>query len=262
MLFADDDEERARLRDWEPQEAPGGLTCWSRRSGTASPSWRDRAPAVAAAAPPAPGGSEGVRVRGGSGRAGLGRPPARAAHAVQLAARRDEPPLHLRGNLDDVKAIKNELGGTVNDVILTVVARALRRHLQSRGERVDGLTMKAFVPVSMRSRRGPRRREARQPGGRHHRAAADRLLDPEHCLAQISEAMGGLKKSGQPVGAQALTELTGFAPPNLVDQAVRLPIPQRFVNLVVTNVPGPQFELTMGSKRLLDIFRWCRSATT
>ena len=66
--------------------------------------------------------------------------------------------------------------------------------------------------------------------------------------------MGGLKKSGQPVGAQALTDLTGFAPPNLIDQAVRLPIPQRFVNLVVTNVPGPQFELDDGRPRLLDIF--------
>jgi hypothetical protein len=66
--------------------------------------------------------------------------------------------------------------------------------------------------------------------------------------------MSGLKKSGQPIGAQALTELTGFAPPNLIDQAVRLPIPQRFVNLVVTNVPGPQFPLYMAGRELQDIF--------
>jgi hypothetical protein len=78
--------------------------------------------------------------------------------------------------------------------------------------------------------------------------------DPRECLRQISDRMSGLKKSGQPIGAKALTELTGFAPPNLIDQAVRLPIPQRFVNLVVTNVPGPQFELTMADKPLLDIF--------
>src|SRR5436305_6177557 len=56
----------------------------------------------------------------------------------------------LRASLDDVKAIKNELGGTVNDVLLTVVTRALRRHLHRRGVDTDGLTLKAFVPVSVR----------------------------------------------------------------------------------------------------------------
>jgi len=65
--------------------------------------------------------------------------------------------------------------------------------------------------------------------------------------------MNGLKKSGQAVGATALTELTGFAPPNLLDQAARIQIGQPFVNLVVTNVPGPQSPLYMGDHELLDI---------
>src|SRR5205085_9113936 len=56
----------------------------------------------------------------------------------------------VRTSLDDVKAIKNELGGTVNDVVLTIVTRALRRHLMRRGVNTEGLTLKAFVPVSVR----------------------------------------------------------------------------------------------------------------
>src|SRR4051795_8915743 len=56
----------------------------------------------------------------------------------------------VRGSLDDLKAVKNELGGTVNDVVLPVVARALRRHMLRRGEDVEGLELKAFVPVSVR----------------------------------------------------------------------------------------------------------------
>jgi hypothetical protein len=160
----------------------------------------------------------------------------------------------VRGELEDVKAIKNELGGTVNDVILTIVARALRQHMEQRGENTEGLAIKAFVPVSMRSDDD---RGSESVGNKVGGIIVPLPIwceDPKQCLAQISEAMGGLKKSGQPVGAQALTELTGFAPPNLIDQAVRLPIPQRFVNLVVTNVPGPQFELNMGDRTLLDIF--------
>src|ERR687893_177910 len=130
----------------------------------------------------------------------------------------------VRGNLDDVKAIKNELGGTVNDVILTVVARALRKHLQNRGEEIDGLTMKAFVPVSMRSDEDRGGEKLGNQVGGIITPLPIGCSDPKQCLSQISEAMGGLKKSGQPVGAQALTELSGFAPPNLIDQAVRLPI--------------------------------------
>jgi hypothetical protein len=160
----------------------------------------------------------------------------------------------VRGDLDDVKAIKKELGGTVNDVILTVVARALRKHLEARGENTDGLTIKAFVPVSMRSDEERGSEEVGNKVGGIIVPLPVGCSDPKQCLNQINEAMGGLKKSGQPVGAQALTELTGFAPPNLIDQAVRLPIPQRFVNLVVTNVPGPQFELSMSDRKLLDIF--------
>jgi WS/DGAT/MGAT family acyltransferase len=159
----------------------------------------------------------------------------------------------MRGDLETVKAIKNELDGTVNDVILTVVTRALRKHLQARGERTDDVTLKAFVPVSVRG-------DADRGGEKLGNQVAGMIAplpvgceDPRTCLEEISRAMSGLKKSGQAVGARTLTELTGFAPPNILDQASRIQIGQPFVNLVVTNVPGPQFPLYMGDRELLDI---------
>ena len=66
--------------------------------------------------------------------------------------------------------------------------------------------------------------------------------------------MEDLKQGGQAVGAQALTELTGFAPPTIMGQAARLMSRQRFFNLVITNVPGPQIPLYMMGRRALDPF--------
>jgi WS/DGAT/MGAT family acyltransferase len=159
----------------------------------------------------------------------------------------------VRGELDTNKAINNARGGTVNEVILTVVPRALRAHLRSRGAHVDGVTLKAFVPVSVR---GDADRGSEKLGNQVAGMIAPLPVgcdDPRSCLEQISGAMNGLKKSGQADGATELTELTGFAPPNLIHQAARIQIGQPFVNLVVTNVPGPQFPLYMGDRELLDI---------
>ena len=66
--------------------------------------------------------------------------------------------------------------------------------------------------------------------------------------------MSGVKESGQAVGAQVLTELTGFAPPTIMAQAARISARQRMFNLVVTNVPGPQFPLYMLGRRLQEMF--------
>ncbi|MBV9472389.1 MAG: DUF1298 domain-containing protein, partial [Solirubrobacterales bacterium] len=62
--------------------------------------------------------------------------------------------------------------------------------------------------------------------------------------------MEGIKDSGQAVGAQVLTELSGFAPPTIIAQAARLQARQRLFNLVVTNVPGPQFPLYVLGRQL------------
>ncbi|GAC1492425.1 MAG: wax ester/triacylglycerol synthase family O-acyltransferase [Solirubrobacteraceae bacterium] len=157
-----------------------------------------------------------------------------------------------RASLGDVKQIKNNCGGTVNDVVLTVVARALRLHLQRRGEEVAGLELKVFVPVSVRSAD-----QSGELGNRVSGMIASLPIgceEPLECLERISVQMRVVKESGQAVGAQALTELTGFAPPTLIQQASRLISRQRFVNLVVTNVPGPQFPLFLDGREMVDLF--------
>ena len=158
----------------------------------------------------------------------------------------------MRANLGDLKAIKDELGGTVNDVVLATVAGALGRHLRRRSHDTDGLELKAMVPVSVRA-------EAER-GALGNRVAAMMAPLPVWCqeplarLDIVSEQLSGLKRSGQAVGAQVLTELAGFAPSTILDQASRLTARQRFFNLVVTNVPGPQFSLYLMGRELLDPF--------
>jgi diacylglycerol O-acyltransferase / wax synthase len=158
----------------------------------------------------------------------------------------------VRADLKHIKAIKDELGGTVNDVVLSVVAGGLGRHLRRRGHNTDGLELKAMVPVSVRS--------DVQRGALGNRVAAMMAPLPVWCqepvarLDIVSEQLKGLKSGGQAVGAQVLTDLSGFAPPTIMDQASRLMARQRFFNLVVTNVPGPQFPLYLLGRRMLDPF--------
>jgi hypothetical protein len=89
------------------------------------------------------------------------------------------------------------------------------------------------------------------------------VTDPEAVLSEVAEAMRGIKESGQAVGAVALTSLADFAPPTIMSQAARLQARQRFFNLVVTNVPGPQIPLYLLGRRMIRFYlssRWpCRA---
>jgi diacylglycerol O-acyltransferase / wax synthase len=158
----------------------------------------------------------------------------------------------VRGDLNEFKAVKNALGGTVNDVVLAAVAGALGRYLRLHGEPTEDVVLKAMVPVSVRA--------DVQRGALGNRVAAMwaplpiGITDPVQRLLKISAAMEGIKESGQAVGAQVLTELSGFAPPTIMAQAARLQARQRLFNVVVTNVPGPQFPLYMLGRRLDAMF--------
>jgi diacylglycerol O-acyltransferase len=158
----------------------------------------------------------------------------------------------VRNELADFKAVKNAFGGTVNDVVLAVVSGALRRWLQSRGVRTEGLELRALVPVSVRTER--------DRGSLGNQLAAMRgplpvyIEDPIARLRTVSAAMDGLKESKQAVGAEVLTSVQNFAPPTILAQASRLNFSTRLFNLIVTNVPGPQFPLYVRGRELLDIF--------
>jgi WS/DGAT/MGAT family acyltransferase len=158
----------------------------------------------------------------------------------------------VRQELADYKRVKDALGGTVNDVVLTVVSGALATWLHGRGIRTEGLEMRALVPVSVRTK-----------DERHHlgnRLAAMRgplpvyITDPVARLRFIRQAMDGLKESKQAVGAATLARVNNLAPPTVLAQASRLNFSTRLFNLLVTNIPGPQFPLYVLGRKLEDLF--------
>ncbi|HSR25547.1 MAG TPA: wax ester/triacylglycerol synthase family O-acyltransferase, partial [Candidatus Eisenbacteria bacterium] len=154
-------------------------------------------------------------------------------------------------DLDDYRRIRKAHGGTVNDVVLAVVAGALRAWLLTRGEGVSSYTsVRAMVPVSIR-------------GGDDGAALGNRVAaylvdlpvgEPSAVmrLHQVSYRMKAHKETGQAVGAEALVGIAGFAPSTLHSLGARAAngLSRRMFNLVVTNVPGPQFPLYLQGRRL------------
>lgn len=176
--------------------------------------------------------------------------------------------LPVRVPLADAKAIKDaasadaRLGGKVslNDVVLAAVTAGLRTFLEHRGEPVDGLTLRAMVPVTMRGRE--ERDAAAAEGGA---ALGNRVSmmnaslpvgegDAVARLRTVVDGMRQLKESGAAVGADLLLQMTNYAPPTVLSAASRLVVRSRAVNLTVTNVPGPQFDLYCMGSRVLEAF--------
>jgi WS/DGAT/MGAT family acyltransferase len=158
-------------------------------------------------------------------------------------------------SLDDYKRIRKTHGGTINDVVLATVSGALRAWLLTRGESVvPSTTVRAMVPVSVRTES--------QDGSLGNRVSSY-FVDlpvgepsPVVRLHQVSYAMKGHKESGSAVGADALVRLTGFAPPTIHSAAARLGagLSRRLFNVIVTNVPGPQFPLYAMGAQMDDCF--------
>jgi diacylglycerol O-acyltransferase / wax synthase len=156
-----------------------------------------------------------------------------------------------RSSLADFKTIKNALGGTVNDVVLAVVSGALARLLRTRGVHTEGLELRALVPVSIRTEE--------DEGALGNRIAAMRgplpvyARDPVERLRIVREAMDGLKQSKQALGAEVISSLEDFAPPTILAQASRINFSTRLFNLIVTNVPGPQFPLYLLGRQMEEL---------
>jgi diacylglycerol O-acyltransferase / wax synthase len=141
----------------------------------------------------------------------------------------------------DLKAVKNVLGGTLNDVVLATVSGALRSFFALRGLDAANLTVRALVPVSVRSQD-----ERGSLGNRVTQMTAplpvDRA-DPVARLTAVRATTAGLKESRQALGGEVLTAISEWTVPNILVQAVRLAARARPYNLIVTNVPGPQIPL-------------------
>jgi diacylglycerol O-acyltransferase len=192
---------------------------------------------------------------------------ARAAPKVPINPRRigaDREIAWATFDLAEFKAIKNALGGTVNDVSLAVATSALRAYLAEDepssfsspvGDKRKRVELKALVPVSIRT--------VDEHGELGNKLTAMRgplpvgIDDPAERLAVISAAMDDLKASKQPLGAEAIWGLNDwfrdFAPPVLLAPTAAVNFSTRLFNLLVTNFPGPQIPFYLRGRELVAI---------
>jgi WS/DGAT/MGAT family acyltransferase len=186
-----------------------------------------------------------------------------AAGALAFAGLEPAPPTPLNvkvgphrrytwvdAELEELRRIKDSLGGSVNDAVLAVVAGALGRYLRHRHVDTRDLVLKALVPISVRSEDAllgnvVEPLSAPLPVG---------IEDPVEQYHAIRDATSVLEGTRAAIDARTLTELAGFASPTIMSQAARLSQSQRFFNLVVTNVPGPQFPLYLLGRRLRALY--------
>jgi WS/DGAT/MGAT family acyltransferase len=161
--------------------------------------------------------------------------------------------------LADVKAIKNAFGATVNDAVLAICAGALRRYLEEEGEHLEKPLL-ATVPISVRANGDGPGAGANQVSAMFTSLATD-IDDPVERLQIIHESTTGAKEEHNAVGATMLQQWAELAAPNVFSQAARLysamglggrhpPIH----NVVISNVPGPQFPLYFAGARLTALY--------
>jgi WS/DGAT/MGAT family acyltransferase len=162
-------------------------------------------------------------------------------------------------SVTEIKAIRKALGGAFNDVVLAAITNGFRELLLHRGESVDRV-VRTLVPVSVRPR--DERGRAVGDGTLQNKVSAMfaelpvSITDAAERLHAVTQQMEGLKQSKQALAGEALTSMSGFAPPMLLALGMRVSsrLAQRNVNTVTTNVPGPQIPLYICGRQMLKAF--------
>jgi diacylglycerol O-acyltransferase len=245
--------------DWRPRPAPSG-TSLALKAATdlaRSPYEQFRAIRATTRVPRHALARAGEVARGLSSMAGLVRPTPISSLNGPLGPHRRYA--WASTTVDDIKRVRKGLGGAFNDVVLASITNGFRELLRSRGESVDRV-VRTLVPVSVRPR---------SPGSM---AVGDGTMenkvsamfaslpvgidDPAERLRAITVQMAGLKESKEAVAGEALTSLSGFAPPMLLALGMRLAtrVAQRNINTVTTNVPGPQLPLYVAGRRMVTAY--------
>jgi WS/DGAT/MGAT family acyltransferase len=158
------------------------------------------------------------------------------------------PPLPL----EEVKAIARAFDATVNDVLMASMAGALRSYMIERGEHIDGVTIRATVPVNLRPLE-----HAKKLGNHFGLVFLDLPVGEAHPvlrLVRVVECMKQLKQSRQAVVVYGLLAALGMAPPLLQNLAFELF--SRKATTVATNVPGPQMPLYMAGSKITEQMFW------
>jgi len=140
--------------------------------------------------------------------------------------------------LEDLKLIKQRLGGTVNDVVLAATGGGLRRLFEHRGDDLDMGQVRAMVPVSLR-----RAGELMALGNRVSSLFVELPVSEPNPLLRYHKTVAAaeeLKDGDLAKGAEALVQLAGAAPPLIHGVVARLAFTPRLFNITITNVPGPQ----------------------
>jgi diacylglycerol O-acyltransferase len=151
-----------------------------------------------------------------------------------------------------VKAIGQAVGATVNDVLLTAVTGALRRYLQDRGEMVEGLDLRAAVPVNLRSPNEPLTLGNRF--GLVFLSLPVGADDPIDRLYDLKQRMAALKDSPEALVAFGVLNALGLAPDQLQDLGVSLFGSK--ATAVMTNVPGPRQTVYLAGAPVREIMFW------
>jgi len=155
-------------------------------------------------------------------------------------------------SLPEVKAVGQVLGCSVNDLLLSAAAGALRAYLIERGDKADGVEIRAMVPVNMR-----RPSDAGKLGNRFGLVALELPVGLENPLARLyatRERMAKLKGSYQAALTLSILGLVGMVPKFVQQQILDLLASK--ATAVMTNVPGPQGPLYLAGARLRQPLFW------
>jgi diacylglycerol O-acyltransferase / wax synthase len=168
----------------------------------------------------------------------------------------------VRASLDDVKLIKRELGGTMNDVVLAAISGGFRALLLARGERPGAHMVRSLVPVSVRAPG-----EENVCGNQVSAILSDlpvHIADPAERLAAVQTGLQALKTGKEAMAGESLVRLGRYSLYSFTSWWVRLAfgLPQREIVTVTTNVPGPQQPLYGMGRRLVEIIPYVPIATT
>jgi diacylglycerol O-acyltransferase len=153
-------------------------------------------------------------------------------------------------DLDDVKDVKNQLGGKVNDVVLATVAGGVRRYLQAHRTPINGLDFRVVMPINTRPASA-----VGELGNRVVPTLAPlplQIRDPRERLRVIAKTTQALKASKQVHAIELFEDVSNWADAALLAELVRRVTRWWAGNLIVTNVPGPEVPLYLLGARLLE----------
>jgi diacylglycerol O-acyltransferase / wax synthase len=243
----------AEPEPWEPEPAPPGALLVAGALAERA-RWvldEGRAAARSVREPRRLAADAAHTLRGLAAYAGIVRPPEPTALNGPIGPHRCWD--WARAQLSDVRLVREAFGGTINDVVLAVVTEGFRDLLQARGEPIDR-SLRSLVPVSVRARD-----ETGVYDNKVSAMFADlpvAIADPVERLRALTTQMAHLKASHEAEAGEVITSLAGFAPEALLSLGGHLGTrtPQRSVNTVTTNVPGPQTPLYLAGRRVLESF--------